>query len=749
MAPRTTATLSMDELLTHATWIRGLARSLVRDDASADDLVQDVWTKALDANPDDRDSARPWLATVLRNAWTDRHRSRSRRSAREARVARAEAVPSTVEVVARAELHRRVVEAVMALEPPYRETVLLRWFEELPPRVVAERMGVPVETVRTRSRRALERLRAALDAQSDGNRDAWRAALLPIALGPSGAETSTTGGRSMWTKTILITGVMLLAAYPAAQLFAPADPGGDEAPDGEPAAEVALAPDDDAGELAPDDERRERGARREREEVEGIDDDPSGLRVSGEVGDADRKASPWDEPAEVFANGALSIRVALDPEAPVADQPFHVVTTFENTGTGPVRFHVPEFTGSLPYPQIVFRNDAGETFGISPPSFQSMWTTGLQGTIVRLEPGEKHDVRSRVDSLVPVDPDDPDFASSLSRSQIRHELKPGRYTLSARLLKPDDTVPWGEPNFRAEKRSLPGLWTGDVRAEPIAIHVAVPDEPRVLVTLPEEVVVGGGAVIRVVFENPGTEPRTLEGPFALRRATKGGPSVAAYFEPTDDGAQPSAANPDARLTLEAGGRREFELNVDRLEWTVQSRRKSGITSLTWPMVREYGMTWVTTGNTHLEGANTTSSDAKVLVWQQATDLSAAGVRLAVDATRLFEAAPTLTLRLRNESQETLQLPGDLLSDLAFTVRGPRRLPSPRLAADASFSSGTIEIRPGELWTHEFAVEEGWLPPNARAGTYSLQAHWANADPGADAGLTLGRLTSEPVQFDLP
>ena len=51
---------------------------------------------------------------------------------------------------------------MLDLDEPYQTTMLLRFFEDLPPRVVAERMGVPVETVRTRTKRACETLRARL-----------------------------------------------------------------------------------------------------------------------------------------------------------------------------------------------------------------------------------------------------------------------------------------------------------------------------------------------------------------------------------------------------------------------------------------------------------------------------------------------------------------------------------------------------------------------------------------------------------
>ena len=55
--------------------------------------------------------------------------------------------------VARTELAERLGRMGLALPEPYRSTIVLRFFKALPPRRVAERQGVPVETVRTRPRR--------------------------------------------------------------------------------------------------------------------------------------------------------------------------------------------------------------------------------------------------------------------------------------------------------------------------------------------------------------------------------------------------------------------------------------------------------------------------------------------------------------------------------------------------------------------------------------------------------------------
>ncbi|MCC7138415.1 MAG: sigma-70 family RNA polymerase sigma factor [Planctomycetes bacterium] len=175
----------VERLLAERAWVRRLAGALVRQDADADDVAQDAALAALEHAPARVERPRAWLATVVRNLVRTRARGAARRAARE-RTARAPlAGPATDDVVARAELVERVARLVLALDEPYRTTVLLRYFEDEPPRRVAERTGVPVETVRTRTRRALATLRARLDGER-GGRGAWVPLLVGWALGDAG-----------------------------------------------------------------------------------------------------------------------------------------------------------------------------------------------------------------------------------------------------------------------------------------------------------------------------------------------------------------------------------------------------------------------------------------------------------------------------------------------------------------------------------------------------------------------------------
>src|SRR5262249_60113810 len=99
--------LQPDRLLEHAGWVRSLARRLVRDAAAADDLAQQTFAAAIERPPSPDRPVRRWLAAVLRNFARQARRTESRRLARERVAARAEALPSTAELVERLAAQRR------------------------------------------------------------------------------------------------------------------------------------------------------------------------------------------------------------------------------------------------------------------------------------------------------------------------------------------------------------------------------------------------------------------------------------------------------------------------------------------------------------------------------------------------------------------------------------------------------------------------------------------------------------------
>jgi len=176
-------TSTIESLLTHADWVRALAARLVHDPSLADDVTQRTYEAALERPPRDQSNPRAWLARVATNAARQLGRAQSRRHRREHAAARNEATDSTLDVVARANLQRELVGEVVALDDPYRTTLLLHFFEGLAPRAIGERMSCSVDTVRTRLRRGLDQLRLRLDGRY-GDRSTWCATLLPLASAP-------------------------------------------------------------------------------------------------------------------------------------------------------------------------------------------------------------------------------------------------------------------------------------------------------------------------------------------------------------------------------------------------------------------------------------------------------------------------------------------------------------------------------------------------------------------------------------
>lgn len=201
--------LEQAALLAEVSWIRRLARELVADRELAEDLVQETCVVALEHAPRERSKLRQWLAEVLRNALRQHARAQGRRVAREAAGARPEALEATDRLVERVALQRELVGAVLALDEPYRTAVLLRFFEELPPRAIAARLDVPVATVQSRLTRALAKLRDALD-RSHGPQGAW--ALLLAAPLPAEALATPLLPLVMKTKLALAVAGTALAA---------------------------------------------------------------------------------------------------------------------------------------------------------------------------------------------------------------------------------------------------------------------------------------------------------------------------------------------------------------------------------------------------------------------------------------------------------------------------------------------------------------------------------------------------------
>ncbi|MBL8842969.1 MAG: sigma-70 family RNA polymerase sigma factor [Planctomycetes bacterium] len=192
----------------HRRSLHALARQLLRDDDAAADAVQEAAAVALTQPPAHLRDGRSWLAAVVRNLAFRSQRSAARRTRREAAVARSE-VETTEDALERAETLRLLANAVAELDEPYRRVIVLRFFEERSVAQIAAGEGAPEPTVRTRLRRALEQLRAKLDALHPGGRSEWLASFA------WGLEPIASGGAALATKVAaaLLIGGALIGAW--------------------------------------------------------------------------------------------------------------------------------------------------------------------------------------------------------------------------------------------------------------------------------------------------------------------------------------------------------------------------------------------------------------------------------------------------------------------------------------------------------------------------------------------------------
>lgn len=112
------------------------------------------------------EAARSWLWKVATNVVRLRIRRGSRARRREKKVAVSEVAPSIEEIREREAIRTSVLESLLTLDPKYREVLLLRFFEELSWRDVAAQLDVPIETARTRAKRARVALREEIERRT-------------------------------------------------------------------------------------------------------------------------------------------------------------------------------------------------------------------------------------------------------------------------------------------------------------------------------------------------------------------------------------------------------------------------------------------------------------------------------------------------------------------------------------------------------------------------------------------------------
>jgi RNA polymerase sigma-70 factor (ECF subfamily) len=144
----------------------GFATSALGDRELAEEVVQDVfaqlWRHAQDYDQR-RASVRTWLYAIARNRIIDAHR---RAAARPKRAEEDDSLETAAEIDAALEhavLRWQVTTALARLSPAHREVIRLAHYGGLTMREIAERTGVPLGTVKSRTSYALRHLRLIFD----------------------------------------------------------------------------------------------------------------------------------------------------------------------------------------------------------------------------------------------------------------------------------------------------------------------------------------------------------------------------------------------------------------------------------------------------------------------------------------------------------------------------------------------------------------------------------------------------------
>jgi len=144
-----------------------LALRILGDSGRAEDVVQEAFLKLWNGAgrfDESRGSLRAWLTTAVRNRSIDLLRGRSLKERRELAL-KPEVVASGAgpEELAAGALEREAVRAALASLPDeQREAVQLAYFGGLTQAEIAELGGVPLSTIKGRTRLALEKLGAYL-----------------------------------------------------------------------------------------------------------------------------------------------------------------------------------------------------------------------------------------------------------------------------------------------------------------------------------------------------------------------------------------------------------------------------------------------------------------------------------------------------------------------------------------------------------------------------------------------------------
>lgn len=192
--------LELEEVLTDYAGLKRMARGFVKDEQTAEDLLQQAMEHAV-RNPSWQvGKLRAWLRGTLRNLSKQHFRGRARRLVREAKVSFPESGPDQAfdhadMLAAELESRELMLQAVNQLAKPYRDTINLHFMEGRTLKEIGEATNTPVRTVETRLYRGRDQIRKYLEKRY--GKESFALMILPLAF------PAAEGGL---TATLLATG---------------------------------------------------------------------------------------------------------------------------------------------------------------------------------------------------------------------------------------------------------------------------------------------------------------------------------------------------------------------------------------------------------------------------------------------------------------------------------------------------------------------------------------------------------------
>ncbi|MBI4522173.1 MAG: sigma-70 family RNA polymerase sigma factor [Gemmatimonadetes bacterium] len=168
----------------HGAVAYSLARGILKNAADAEEVVADAFVQAWRTAAgfeSSRGSVLAWLITITRSRALDRVRSRHRHAKALERAALQEATGFALapaiagrepeRAVEQEQMSQRVSRTLAELPEPQRRVIELAYFQGMSQSEIAEALGEPLGTIKTRMRTGMEKLRLALrGSDSEGRR---------------------------------------------------------------------------------------------------------------------------------------------------------------------------------------------------------------------------------------------------------------------------------------------------------------------------------------------------------------------------------------------------------------------------------------------------------------------------------------------------------------------------------------------------------------------------------------------------